>query len=293
MLGPPACGDPLADAAPPAVDSAVDRRPDPAPLAAGHVAVVVPARAVDVAPTVTGELVSLRVWPGDSCRAGEPLAQLDDSAARNEIAVVEAELRQQRAALRHARVDAQQSQAQAGELDELAAAGHTSTRERDDARFEARRREADLDAAVAAVAESRAQLDRLHRELQDSTIVAPFDGVVARRYLDEGAVTGPGSPVLRLIAGSTPWVRFAVEPSELEALALGTELRVRLEHGVELPARVEHVAPEVDPASEMVFVDAALVLAGPDDELGFELAIGTPALVFTGRASDADARATP
>lgn len=249
--------------------------------AGGHVAVIVPARAVDVAPTVTGELVEITVWPGDSCHAGDVLARIDDSAVHDELAVVEAELRQQRAALRHAQVDAQQSKARARELGELATAGHASTAEHADAQFEARRREANLEAAEAAVAESRARIARLRRQLEDSSIVAHFDGVVARRYLDEGAVTGPGVPIVRIIAGEVPWVRFGVEPTQFDGFELGRQVRVRLDSGVELPARIEHIAPELDAASEMVFIDASLLTEGDRD---VDITIGMPALVFASRA---------
>jgi RND family efflux transporter MFP subunit len=260
----------------PMVRTEPSSRPRPAPPAPGYVAVVVPVRSVDIAPPLTGELTSVLAWAGDRVAAGEVLAVLDDGRVRDELAITEAELRRQRAALRRARLDEQQSRATATQVDALAEAGHVSVNERSEAAFAAERGAASVEQADAAVAESRARIAQMRRQLDDSSIVAPFDGVVAKRYLDEGAVTGPNLPILRLIAGQTPWVRFAVEPSEIDQIQLGERVRVRFEGGDEMLATIRHLAPEVDPATELVFVEAAL------DESQRNIAIGTAAIVLRG-----------
>ncbi|MFO7564113.1 MAG: efflux RND transporter periplasmic adaptor subunit [Enhygromyxa sp.] len=253
-----------------------DARTQPSVPEPGYVAVVVPVRSVDIAPAITGELTSVLVWAGDRVAAGDVLAVLDDGRLRDELVITEAELRRQRAALRRARLDEEQSRAAATQLDVLAEGGHVSENERSEASFAAERGAASAEQADAAVAESRARIAQMRRQLDDSSIVAPFDGVVAKRYLDEGAVTGPNLPILRLIAGQTPWVRFAVEPSEIDELELGERVRVRFEDGDELRATIRQIAPEVDPATELVFVEAAL------DEGQRAIAIGTAAVVLRG-----------
>lgn len=242
---------------------------------AAHVGVVTAARAVEIAPAVLGKLVVVAAWPGDTVEAGEPLAILDDRPLRAELAIVEAELRSQQARLRGSRVDVEESQATARQLVELAEDGHVAGIERERADFAAQRSRAEVEQVRAAVAQSRARVEQLRREIDECTILAPFTGIVAKRYLDEGAVAGPGTPIVELIAGTTPWVHFAVEPSELGELAVGEVVGVRFEDGREAQATVRHIHPEIDPASEMVFVEA---IFKPEIST---IAIGLPAWVTT------------
>jgi hypothetical protein len=78
---------------------------------------------------------------------------------------------------------------------------------------------------------------------------------VAARYVEPGAVAGPGRPVLRLVGESDPQVRFAV-PAEVanQLMVVGGDLRVQLSSPhVVLSGVVDHVAPEVDNGSHMLF----------------------------------------
>jgi RND family efflux transporter MFP subunit len=236
------------------------------------IGVVVPARAVDIAPPLAGELLEVLVQPGDRVIAGQVLAILDDRLIREELVIAEAELRRQRAGSAAAGLDAAQRAEAAAELDALAAQGHVPTLTRDEAAFAAKRSAATLEQADASVAESRARISRLRRQLDDSALVSPFAGVVAQRYLDGGAVTGPSSPILRLIDIETLWVRFAVEPGALAGVAVGDHVGVYLESGGQTRAQLRHIAPQVDPVLELVVIEAALGDAGAST-------IGAPVVV--------------
>ncbi|KIG18512.1 putative RND efflux membrane fusion protein [Enhygromyxa salina] len=242
------------------------------------IGVVVPARAVDVAPSLAGELVEVRVQPGDRVVAGQVLAILDDRRIREDLSIAEAELRRQRAGSAAAELDATQRAQAADQLEALAAQGHVPALVLDEAVFAAKRSAATLEQADASVAESRARIARLRRQLEDSALTSPFTGVVAQRYLDGGAVTGPSSPILRLIDVDTLWVRFAVEPEALAGVALGDQVTVRFEAGGETRAQLRHVAPQVDPVSELVVIEAALMDASASAS-AIGIGIGAAALV--------------
>ena len=61
-----------------------------------------------------------------------------------------------------------------------------------------------VDAARAAVAQLDAALDDLACDLADCTLVAPYGGSIAERYVDEGAVVTPGTPAFRLVEDHLP-----------------------------------------------------------------------------------------
>ena len=67
------------------------------------------------------------------------------------------------------------------------------------AELEAGTRREQVDAQQAEIRRLEGSLERLNAQRADSELQAPFAGTVGRRYLDEGAVPQPGTPVLRLV----------------------------------------------------------------------------------------------
>ena len=104
-------------------------------------------------------------------------------------------------------------------------------------------------AAEAALAEARALLSY-------TEIRAPFSGTIARRLVNLGDFTAPGTPLFE-IAGDTE-LRAEVEvPANLPPLALGTSLQVELPIG---PAtgRLAEIASSSDPVSRTRLAKIAL-----------------------------------
>ncbi|GIV07396.1 MAG: hypothetical protein KatS3mg017_0598 [Fimbriimonadales bacterium] len=56
-----------------------------------------------------------------------------------------------------------------------------------------------VDAARAALQQARAQVALLKQQLADTIIRAPFDGVVANRFVEVGTMVGAGAPVARIV----------------------------------------------------------------------------------------------
>jgi len=71
-------------------------------------------------------------------------------------------------------------------------------------------------------------------------------------------LVGPGIPIVRLVSREC-FVRFAVEPNEVDELAQGEMVTVEAPGwSLTVAARIERIAPEVDPVSGMLVVEAAL-----------------------------------
>ena len=68
-----------------------------------------------------------------------------------------------------------------------------------------------------------------------------------------------GTRVVRLISSGALLVRFAVPPEEIATLAVGSRVRVEVEVlRRAFEAEVRQRAPEIDPPSQMIFVEAHL-----------------------------------
>ena len=223
------------------------------------IGVIAPAEAVDVAPPFDGRLAAVTVRPGDEVHAGQVIALLDETPLREELAAAKAALREARAG--GARIDVELASARHRvDLEERAVAEGTSARiALDEARFELERAEAAGGELRAAIAQARTRVDRAQSRLGETAVRAPFAGTVGARYRDPGAAVGPDAPVARVIGGAALRLRFAVLPEAARALVPGDRVVAEVDTvAAPIGAVVEQIAPEVDQASQLVFVDAAL-----------------------------------
>ena len=94
--------------------------------------------------------------------------------------------------------------------------------------------EADLQTAKGRMDEAQAALDRSQLVLDRSVIYAPFDGFVARRWLDPGAMVQPGRPVLSVFDPSTLRVDANIEEKYLYKVKVGDEVEISVDAFPEL-----------------------------------------------------------
>lgn len=227
-----------------------------------YLGAVVPRRSVKVAAQSEGQLEAVLVEVGDRVAAGAVLARLDTRLAHHELdieraalAAAQAEVRRQASLVERAKQELERL----GRLEKMISDAEIAL-----AASKVVEAEAQLSGARAGAERVEARIARLDTLLERAEIRAPFDGIVASRGLDPGAVVAPGTPVVRLISDGELRVRFAVPPDEATSLRVGTTVSIELpDVDRTLEGRVEQVAPEVDTASRMLFVQAALVDAEP------------------------------
>ncbi len=255
--------------------SELPRAPDPAGGPECFLGVVLAPAAVEVATEVAGRLQSVDVRVGDAVAAGEVLATLDRRALEHQRSVERAVLRNAEAQRRRRALEAdraEEAQRRRQGLD-----GLVSREQQEASRFDSAVAAVALEAAGAEVERAEAKIEQLETQLAKAEIRAPFAGRVAHRYLDAGTVAAAGTPVLRLISAETLITRFAVPPIQASGVTAGRPVRIEVE-GLEapLPGLVEHLAPEIDAASQMLFAEARLSAAKPS---GVAVASGAVARV--------------
>ena len=194
--------------------------------------VVRAARASRLGFEVPGTLASLPVREGSVVASGDTLATLDTAPleARREAAAADFERVQ--AELELARLKAKRQR-------DLQRTGAVSKEAFDETRLRARA----LEAQLASV---EARLRGIDIDLAKSLLRAPYDGVVAERMADTGAVVNPGMPVLRLIANDSREAHIGIAAEQAQALAPGVAYTLSL-RGENLQARLRSVRPDVDP----------------------------------------------
>lgn len=106
----------------------------------------------------------------------------------------------------------------------------------------------DVAAARAQVAADAAALALARRQLHDTTLRAPADGVVQTRILEVGDMASPSTPVLTLALDNPVWARVYVPETELGRVAPGMRADILSDSfpGHRFPGWIGFVSPTAE-----------------------------------------------
>src|SRR5690606_31035455 len=96
-------------------------------------------------------------------------------------------------------------------------------------RVKAGPRQIDIDRAEMAVRQAELQVDEAATAYNRMRLVAPFDGVVSRIYVEEGALAAPGLPVIELTNVASLRVRAEVDEVDIRQISVGLPARVQVD----------------------------------------------------------------
>lgn len=82
-------------------------------------------------------------------------------------------------------------------------------------------------AARASLAQTEAQLKRARKDLLDTQLFAPADGVVRSRILEPGDIATPARPVFTLAKLEPAWIRTYVPETQLGRIVPGMQAQIR------------------------------------------------------------------
>lgn len=222
-------------------------------------------REVNLAFQESGRITALKVREGESVRQGQLLATLDPARLNDAMAVARAHAAAQQqvvAALRAgtrpeeiSKLEAERdaaaatlhnAEASARRIDDLAQRKLASPQQRDDvhtaldaarAHLSAARatlalalagpRKQDIAAAQATLQALQAQYALARRNLADSKLYAPRDGLIRTRILEAGDMASPQTPVYTLALINPLWVRAYVDEPALGRLHPGMAATIR------------------------------------------------------------------
>lgn len=171
---------------------------------------------------VLGRITTLGTDEGDTVQAGQLLIQLDTADLHAHLAQAGAQLDLARKSVTLAEVTQKRAQDDADRA-AVQIKGHAIPQEQyDHARAALESAEAEHAIALAKVAAARTAVDVIQQEIEDTRVVAPFRGVVARRWLLPGDVVQPGQPVFTIYDFEHTWVTAVFEETKLRYLPIGT-----------------------------------------------------------------------
>ena len=222
---------------------------------------------------VPGVVSSVLAREGERVRSGAVLVQLDDREARASVAEAEARLVEVTSAVKgdieRAEAEFEQAERDLERIGSVVAQGGLTRQRLEQAeqrvvdarsRLEVTRSIIAPSGASAAVAGAQAALEAARARLDLSRVVAPADGMVLRRRVEPGDAVQAGRVLMELAAeGPTEVVAFPSEQN-LAHLRVGAPARVSADAfpGDTFSARLERIAPSVDPAQGTIEVRLAV-----------------------------------
>ncbi|HQT26416.1 MAG TPA: efflux RND transporter periplasmic adaptor subunit, partial [Burkholderiales bacterium] len=206
-----------------------------------------------LAPTSGGLIYRLKVKESERVKKGQVLIELwnKDLLAQKQIAMEQ--LASSRDHMNEVCPLAGSAESDLKRKMKLWKRGFISAEGLENARAEAGSKRASCDAAKADIKAAKARIDLAEAGIEKSTIVAPFDGVVAKVSGELGEFTTPSPPgiptppAIDLIDDSCLYVTAPIDEVDAPSIRLGMPTRITLDAfpGKHFAGRVSRIAPYV------------------------------------------------
>ena len=182
----------------------------------------------------TGGLTAVGVYvdEGSYVRQGQVLVKLND-------ALLQAQLRQQQAAVQSAEANAARDDAALARAQELKQRGVLSQASLDTALANQRASRANLASAQASLSETRTRLSQ-------AEIKAPVSGLIISRSVTKGQIVAAGTELFRMVREGRLELDAQVPETDLPALRAGQTATITSNEGVKTSGTIRIVTPEVD-----------------------------------------------
>jgi HlyD family secretion protein len=246
-------------------------------------------RQVQLASLAAGRLQRLDHDEGDTVRAGDTVAVLEQPGLAELIDQREAQAgaaRLRTAEVVAAAADSARAANDLARAERLRAADIISQQQYDQVRSAAAAAAARLQAVRAAPRESEAAraaaaaTRAIHDEL---TLVAPGDGIVLTRYAEPGEAVGVGTPILSIGLVREPWVRAYVGQPFIARVRVGQDVAIRVDGypDTAFAGRVIEIAPRAEftprvALTERERADLVFAIRVAIDDAGGRLKAGMP-----------------
>jgi RND family efflux transporter MFP subunit len=201
-----------------------------------------------VSAQVSGRIQQVLVREGDSVRAGQTLAVLDDAALRSSMAQAQSEVKAAQNEQAAAQSDAALAASTLARYKQLQAEKSVSPQEMDEVARRAEAASARLNAVRAQTEAAKAQASGARTMLGYTRLAAPFNGIVTARMADPGTLASPGVPLLQIDRAGAMQLDTTVDESAIAAIRKGMKAQVSI--GGASSTGLTGVVAEIDPAAD-------------------------------------------
>jgi membrane fusion protein, multidrug efflux system len=280
------CGDTKSEtsaAAPRTVSSAQPQAASVEPAPSDELAITAPLiveHQVDVTAQRDGIVASISVDSGARVSAGKILARLDDRQLTANLEAARAKTRGIAADLKNWQAESEVLKADYVRAQRLWNEKLIAEEQLQHAKYKAESDQWDIVRVQEQLNTAKEEEHSLEFEVEKTRIMAPFGGLVARRYVREGQSVSKGDRLFWVTAEGPLRVRFTLPEKFLGHLKKGQQLQVTSPDlpAEKHPAKIVEVSPVVDPSSGTIEVLAEIVGARGELRPGMTVAVHVAAL---------------
>lgn len=216
-----------------------------------------PKEQVDVTAKVTGRLLKLHLKIGDTIREGDLIAELEGDEMQQQVNRAQASIGVARALMQQRQAEQENAKAELSRAQSLLDDGLISPQDFASTKTQLQVVDAQVEFSRAQTGQTEAELRELKIRLEQTKIYAPMSGIVATRFVDQGAIISPSTPILRIVNLSTMVTLANVPERNIGRLGVGNtaEIEVDAMPGEILIGRVARIAPVLDAATRTALVE--------------------------------------
>jgi RND family efflux transporter MFP subunit len=226
---------------------------------------------VDVIAKSTGRLERIHLDVGDTVRRGQLIAELEDDELQQRVRRAEAAIAVNAANVQQRRAELENTRANLSRAQQLFEESLLSAQEYEQQKTGLAMMEAQVQLAEAQTQQSEAELRELTIQVEQTKIYSPLTGVVATRYVDQGALVTPSTPIVRVVNLAMMVSQGNVPERNIGRLRVGNEAEVRVDAMPDrvFYGRISRIAPVLDAATRSALIE--IDIANPDAVLKAEM----------------------
>jgi len=205
---------------------------------------------------------------GDRVKKGDLLAEITAPELDQQIAQAQATLAQNQAALQQAQASRELADVTNSRDSNLVKQGWLTAQQGDNDRLTLRAQQAAVNVAQSNITAQEAQIRVLQQEKAYQRVVAPFDGVITQRNVDNGSLVSAGSTFMfTLMHSNVIRTQVFVPQDEAFGVAPGVDADIRVPEipGRTFPGKVTRIATALQPGSRTLLTE--IDVPNPDGAL--------------------------
>jgi len=217
---------------------------------------------VDVSAQRDGVVAKVLAEPGTQVRKGQLLAALDDRQITADLEAARARTRSTGNDLKNWEAEAKVLDSDYARAEKMWEAQIIPKEQLEHAKYKAESDQWDVKRVSELLANAKQVERSLELELEKTQITAPFNGVVARRYIRAGQSVARNDRLFWVTAVAPMRIRVTLPERFLEHIKTGVALAVSPAEGTDATrryhAKIIQVSPVVDPSSDTIEILAEL-----------------------------------
>jgi membrane fusion protein (multidrug efflux system) len=222
---------------------------------------------VDVAALREGVVVSILAQPGTPLHQGQLLAKLDDRQISADLDAAAARVRALEANLQNWQAETRVLQADRSRAEKLYQAQVIAKEQLEHAQYKEEADEFEIRRETESLNNAKDVQRSLELEREKTSITAPFDGIVARRYVRVGQRVSVGDRLFWVTALTPLLVKFTLPEHFFGKVHEGEQVTVSsadISREAKYTARIVQVSPVVDPSSGSMEILAQVTGSAPE-----------------------------